>query len=150
VSSIADKMLLTMDGILDEIEAAEPEPQAPAEEPPAEQSDEYGEDVLWKGRPLLSIVEHYILTSERLKITRGFISRDVEYFELIRVQDIDFKQGISERILGIGDITVRGQDASQPAVVLRNVANPEEVYELMRRAWLETRKRHGLQFREFM
>jgi hypothetical protein len=74
----------------------------------------------------------------------------VENFELIRMQDIDFKQNMGERMLGFGDIYIRGQDPSNPAVVLRNVPKPEEVYEILRRAWLEARKRHGLQFREYM
>jgi hypothetical protein len=34
--------------------------------------------------------------------------------------------------------------------VLRNVRDPEQVYEILRRAWLDSRKRHGLEFREFM
>jgi len=78
------------------------------------------------------------------------IARDVENFELIRFQDIDLKQTVSERVLGIGDITIRGSDASNQQIVLRNVKEPEAVYETLRRAWLEARKRYGLQFREYM
>jgi hypothetical protein len=69
---------------------------------------------------------------------------------LIRIQDIDLKQGVGERMLGIGDITIRGHDASEAIVTLRNIPKPEEVYEILRKAWLEARKRHGLQFREYM
>ena len=111
---------------------------------------EHGEQVLWEGRPFLSLVEYYVLTSERLKIRQGLLGRDIENFELIRIQDIDFKQGVTERIFGIGDITITGQDPSNPKIVLRNVPKPEVVYETLRRAWLEARKRYGLQFREFM
>jgi hypothetical protein len=53
-------------------------------------------------------------------------------------------------MLGIGNITIRGHDVSDPKIVLRNVKGPDEVYEMLRRAWLEARKRHGLEFREFM
>ncbi len=111
-------------------------------------SDE--ETVLWEGRPFLSLVETYLVTSERLKIVSGFISRDVEIFELIRLQDIDYKQHLGERMLKIGDITIRGQDLSKDRIVLRNIQDPEKVYEILRKAWLAARKRHGLQFREFM
>jgi len=141
VDKIADSVLLTIDSILGE------------EMPLVVQEDEVDEDaerILWKGRPFLSLVETYTITTERLKITTGLLSRRVENFELIRVQDIDFKQGLTERMLGIGDIYIRGHDPSNPEIVLRNVPSPEEVYEIMRRAWLEARKRHGLQFREFM
>ena len=112
--------------------------------------DDLGEQVLWKGRPFLSLVESYTITSERLKINTGLASKHVENFELIRVQDIDFKQGMGERLLGIGDVNIRGHDPSNPEITLRNVHKPEEVYETIRRAWLEARKRHGLKFNEFM
>jgi hypothetical protein len=141
VSKIADGVMVTMDSIMGEempLDVAEDE------------VDELGEQVLWKGRPFLSLVENYTVTSERLKISTGLASRHVENFELIRIQDIDFKQGMVERLLGIGDINIRGQDPSNPEIVLRNVPKPEEVYETLRRAWLEARKRHGLQFSEFM
>ncbi len=108
------------------------------------------ERLLWKGRPLLSLQESYQITSERIKIVSGLLSRHVENYELIRVQDIDYKQGLFERLLRIGDITIQGQDASEPVITLRNISQPERVYEVLRRAWLAARKRHGLQFREYM
>lgn len=141
VATISDNVLVTMDALLDEV----PTPQAEPEE-----EDEMGEKVLWRGRPFLSLVENYTLTNERIKIVHGLVSRDVENFELIRVQDIDLKQTVGERMLGIGDIAIRGQDASRPLITLRNIAKPDVVYETLRRAWLEARKRHGLQFREYM
>ena len=141
VGKIADGVMVTMDAIL-----GEEVPSTTAED----EVDELDERVLWRGRPFLSLVESYTITSERLKITTGLASRHVENFELIRIQDIDFKQGMGERMMGIGDITVRGHDPSSPDIVLRNVPKPEEVYEIMRKAWLEARKRHGLQFREYM
>jgi len=141
VKKIADSVMVTMDDLLDEeVEQIQPDSI----------DDEYDEPILWKGRPFLSIVEDYLLTDERVKISTGFLSRHVENFELIRVQDIDYKQGITERMLGLGDVTIHGHDPSDPKIVLRNVRHPEEVYETLRRAWLEARKRHGLQFREFM
>ena len=141
VSKIADGVMVAIDDIM-----GEENPLTTAED----EVDEFGEQVLWKGRPFLSLVENYIVTNERLKVNTGLTSRHVENFELIRIQDIDFKQGMAERMMGIGDINIHGQDASNPEVILRNISDPEKVYEIMRRAWLESRKRHGLQFREYM
>ena len=141
VSKIADGVMVTMDAILGE--------EMPLTTTKNE-VDELDERVLWKGRPFLSLVEKYTITSERLKIITGLVSQHVENFELIRIQDIDFKQGMGERMIGIGDITIRGHDPSNPETVLRKVSKPGEVYEIMRKAWLDARKRHGLQFREFM
>ena len=141
VGKIADNLLLAVNAMLDEEEPLTVE---------EDEVDENDEKVLWKGRPFLSMVERYTLTNERLKIATGLVSRHIENFELIRIQDIDFKQGMTERMFGIGDITIRGADPSNPDIKLRNVSKPEEVYEIMRRAWLEARKRHGLKFTEFM
>lgn len=146
VRKIADSMLATIDEVLGEqYKSAVPQKSAPDDDPGTED-----EKIIWEGRPFLSLVESYIITSERIKTITGLVSRQVENYELIRIQDIDFKQNVRERVLGLGDIAIQGHDASDPSIVLRNVANPEEVYELLRKAWLEARKRYGLQFREYM
>ena len=108
------------------------------------------EVILWQGKPFLSLVEYYAITSDRIKISKGLLGKSYENYELIRVQDIDVSQSISERIFGIGDITITGADASQPTIVLRNVHDPQGVYELTRKAWLAARKKYGLIFREDM
>ncbi|HEX6302874.1 MAG TPA: PH domain-containing protein [Anaerolineales bacterium] len=138
VSKIADNVLVAMNSVLDDVAK------------PQVSGDTGDEEILWEGHPFLSLVESYVITSERIKIIKGLISRDIENFELIRVQDLDLKQGVSERVFGIGDITIRGHDTSDPQIVLRNVPKPDEVYEILRKGWLEARKRHGLQFREYM
>lgn len=155
VNTIADRLMVTMNTMLNEIVDAEA-PEGPdlgtdkVPEALEEPEPEYKEKILWQGRPFLSLVEKYIITTERIKIIQGLLSRDVENFELIRIQDIDFKQAMTERMLGIGDIFLRGHDPSDPQITLRNIGKPEEVYEILRKAWMEARKRYGLQFREYM
>jgi hypothetical protein len=142
VSKVADQLMQTLDALLDEV-------ASPPDEEDAQPAVE-GEQILWRGRPFLSLVETYTITTERIKIIKGLLGRGIENFELVRIQDIDYSQGLTERMLGIGDITIRGSDESNPKIELRNIHDPEQIYELLRKAWLEARKRHGLQFREFM
>jgi hypothetical protein len=142
VHKITDSVLLTFDSILEEEIIPKPDPEIT--------TDDTDEAIVWSGRPFLSLVESYIITSERIKVVKGLVSRDIENFELIRIQDIDFKQNVGERLFGLGDITIRGHDTSDPIITMRNITKPEEVYELLRKAWLEARKRYGLQFREYM
>ncbi len=138
VATIADNLLSTVNQMLDEVA-----PQVSA--------DVSGEErILWEGRPFLSITERYVVTTERVRIYRGLIGRNIDDIELVRLQDIDFTQNAGERILGIGDIHLHGADPSTPEVMLRNVHQPEEVRELIRRAWLDARKRYGVSFREQM
>jgi hypothetical protein len=140
VGTIADSILLTMNELLDDAS-----PAAPASAGEAAPS---GEQVLWEGRPFLSLTEHYRVTTERVRVTKGLLGRDREDIELFRIQDIDHSQGITERMLNIGDITLRSADASQPEVVLRNIPNPEQVHEIIRRAMLDARQRHRVGFRD--
>lgn len=144
VDKIADHVLVSMNSLLDEVDR----PEAAAEAPGAEENQ--GEQVLWQGRPFLSLRERYVITTERLKIYRGMLSRDLENIELIRIKDMDVNQGVSERVLNIGDITLRGLDTSAPDIVLNNIPKPQEVFEILRKAWLDARKRYGLQFRDYV
>lgn len=146
VNSIADGVLLALDEMLDDVGL----PPRSAEAAVAAGADRPDEGVLWQGRPLLSLIEHYTITSQRLRVTRGLLGKEREDIELVRIQDIDHKQTLGERALNIGDITVRSSDPSHPEVVLRNVIDPQQVHEIMRRAMLEARRRHRFSFQEEM
>lgn len=108
------------------------------------------EQILWEGRPLLSLSLHYIITNERVRITEGILGKSRENLELIRVQDVDYSQKLSERMMNIGDITIRSHDPSHPVIVLQNIKEPEKVQEIIRRAVLNARKKYNLVYREQM
>ncbi len=108
------------------------------------------EDILWEGRPFLSISLQYTITDERIRITEGFLGKARENVELIRIQDVDYSQTFSERILNLGDINIRSHDSSNPLVTLKNIKGPNEVYEILRRAVLHARKKHNFTYREEM
>lgn len=108
------------------------------------------EQVLWEGRPFLSLVTNYVITNERVRIIEGLIGKNYEDIELVRIQDVDFKQSIAERALNLGDIFILSHDPSEPNTVLRNVEDPKGVHEILRRAVINARKAYGLRYREEM
>ncbi len=108
------------------------------------------EKILWKGRPFLSISTEYVITNERLRIFTGLLGKNRVDVELIRVQDIDQQQNLRERLLNIGDISIRSHDSSHPMVIFNDIRNPQDVHEILRRAILAARKEHGLKYREEM
>jgi hypothetical protein len=148
VSSIPQDQLATLvqaiaDGVV-EVLAAEPGLDWDA-------SSELAEElVIWSGRPLLSLVERYTVTTERVRVRAGLFTRHNENVELVRVADIDYRQNLSERILGIGDIHLRSSDPSHPELTLRNVRHPERVHDIIRRAVLSARRRYRFSFQEEM
>ncbi len=108
------------------------------------------EDILWEGRPFLSMVQTYVITDERIRITNGFFGKSTENIELVRIQDVDYRQTFSDRMIQVGDIFIKSQNASRPNIILSNIKNPEQVYEILRLAILHARKRHGFTYREEM
>jgi len=111
---------------------------------------DYEEKILWKGRPLLSISEHYVITNQRVRIVKGLLGKDREDVELIRVEDIDQSQTLRERAVKVGDITIRSHDKSRPVIVLNNVRDVQTVHEILRRAVIEARKANRFTFQEEM
>ena len=152
VSLTAESALLELDGYLER--SVEPDVAAaikankPATQTPVGEIGD--EEMLWEGRPFLSISTHYTITSERLRIVEGVLGKEREDIELIRIQDIDIRQTFRERLLNLGDILIAGHDATRPKTILNNIKDPEAVHELIRRAILSARKKHGLVYREVM
>jgi len=146
VDTIAQEMLEEFDEVVGQ-SAVPPQLQAVGSRPgdvPAE------EEVLWEGRPFLSLVEYYVISSQRVRVITGLVGRGFENIELVRIKDLDWSQGVGERVFGIGDITVTSVDATEPRAVLRNVRHPEQVYEILRRAMLEARKKYHVIFQQEM
>lgn len=146
VELVTDAALIEIDNELGKSSPMEVIPE------PGNYIDEEGEKelVLWSGRPFLSIITEFIITNERVRIISGLLGKDREDIELIRIQDLDQKQTLSDRILQIGDIVILSHDSSDPTAVLHNVKDPETVHEILRRAVLDARKKHGLIYREEM
>lgn len=151
VDTITDNMLLEFDKILSEEEAQDAAQNAASATPAqSETTNDAEEQILWEGRPFLSLGEHYVLTNDRIRLFNGVVGRRVENIELIRLQDIDYHQGVSERFFNVGDIYLRSVDASDPLVTLRNVHDPEAVTSAIRKAWLDARKRRGVVYRDIV
>jgi hypothetical protein len=144
VDAIADGVLLAVDDALDE--AGMPARQSTLAADPLDEE----EQVLWEGRPFLSLVTFYRITNERVRIVSGLLGKEREDIELVRIQDIDQSQGMGERALNIGDIIINSADTTRPEAVLRNVHDPVAVHEILRRAMLEARKRFRYSVQEEM
>lgn len=108
------------------------------------------EQILWEGRPFLSLTIRYMITNERVRIIEGLVGKSREDIELVKIRDMSQSQTVGERLLNLGDITVRSNDLSHPEVMLRNIKDPVAVHEILRRAVMQARERFGLTFREEM
>jgi len=78
--------------------------------------------------------EKIIVTGDRLRHESGLLSRSVRTIEISKLQQVNVRQGVSQRMFGVGDISFEtaGQGTWQG---MRNIENPQQVAdEIMNRA----------------
>lgn len=81
-------------------------------------------------RYLKWITTHFVITSQRLIFRQGLIAKTGIEIPLERVNNVNFSQGIVERLLGAGDLLIEsgGEDGQQRFTDIRR---PEEVQNLI-------------------
>ncbi len=92
---------------------------------------------LWKWLETRNTV--YTLSDQRLKFTRGILTRTTEDLELYRVRDTRFEQSLFERMVGLARIQLFSTDESSPTIVLPYIKDAEAVREKIR-ALVEARR----------
>jgi uncharacterized membrane protein YdbT with pleckstrin-like domain len=76
---------------------------------------------------LKRVATTYTITDRRLNIRRGIVSREVQETRLERVQNVNYKQSVYQRVVQIGDVdfdTAAGDDYN---FIFAGVANPDDV-----------------------
>jgi uncharacterized membrane protein YdbT with pleckstrin-like domain len=81
----------------------------------------------------------YLITTQRLRISRGLVRKAVQETRLERVQNVNYEQGVLDRVLGVGsvDFDTAGTDDSE--FRFEWVNHPEEVVRAVDRAVEEAR-----------
>jgi uncharacterized membrane protein YdbT with pleckstrin-like domain len=69
----------------------------------------------------------YTITSERLHIRRGLLSRREQQTKLERVQNVNTEQSFLERILQVGSVDFDTAGTDDSDFTFSGVANPEEI-----------------------
>lgn len=87
----------------------------------------------------------YTITSRRLNIKRGIVSREIQETRLERVQNVNYRQSIYQRIVQIGDVDFDTAASDDYNFVFAGVANPGEVVHRVDQATgAEAAGTHGL------
>jgi uncharacterized membrane protein YdbT with pleckstrin-like domain len=69
----------------------------------------------------------YTITNRRLNIKRGIISREIQETRLERVQNVNYRQSVYQRIMQIGDVDFDTAATDDYNFVFAGVANPGDV-----------------------
>ena len=83
---------------------------------------------------------YFVITSDRLIYRHGVIAKAGIEIPLERVNNVNFKQGIFERIIGAGDLLIEsgGEDGQQR---FSDIAKPEKVQNLIHMQMEDNQKR---------
>lgn len=81
----------------------------------------------------------YELTSERLRIRRGVLSRRTDEIELYRVKDYVLSEPFALRMFGLGDIVLTTTDDANRTVLLKAIHRPGRLRDEIRKN-VETRR----------
>ncbi len=84
------------------------------------------------------------LTTRRVEVERGLLSKQVDTLELWRVRDVELRQSLSDRIFGVACLVVTANDAGLPALEIRGVPGDRSVYDKLMAAVMEVRQQRGI------
>jgi membrane protein YdbS with pleckstrin-like domain len=74
----------------------------------------------------------YRISNQRILVESGALSKRIDEIDMRTVEDIEFQQGVLERLLGIGQIAIVAADKKMSRFRLLGIENPREVRELIR------------------
>lgn len=107
---------------------------------------------LWKdrkrflGMPLS--FTRYMLSEDRLFLSKGFLSVKDDEILLYRVRDISTSRNLLQRMLGVGTVTVMSTDKTCPNLVMKNIKDPVAVKEMLHKHVEEMKLRRQVRVSE--
>jgi uncharacterized membrane protein YdbT with pleckstrin-like domain len=83
--------------------------------------------IVWGVVPLLRWrTTSYELTTRRLRLRQGILSRSGRDFPLIRISDVSFSHGLIDRLLGCGNLIVESA-GEHGQLILNQIPQVEQV-----------------------
>ena len=76
-------------------------------------------------------VDYFVVTSERLLLTTGFLTRNVNMMPLSKVTDMSFRRTFAGRLLGYGEFIVESAGQDQALRNVEFIPYPEQLYLLI-------------------
>jgi len=76
-------------------------------------------------------VDYFVVTTERLLLTTGFLTRKVAMMPLTKVTDMSFRRTFPGRLLGYGEFIVESAGQDQALRNVEYIPYPEQLYLLV-------------------
>ncbi len=73
-------------------------------------------------------VEYFVVTSHRMILTSGFLTRKVAMMPLVKVTDMSFQRSFMGRLLGYGEFILESAGQDQALRTVDHIPYPEQLY----------------------
>jgi membrane protein YdbS with pleckstrin-like domain len=87
---------------------------------------------------------HYRISNYRIDLERGILSKRIDTLELWHVDDISFHQSLTDRMLGVGTITVFSNDSTTPKLPLHGIPSPRPVFDALKQRIIAVKRQRGV------
>jgi uncharacterized membrane protein YdbT with pleckstrin-like domain len=91
---------------------------------------------------LRRITTTYAITSRRLAITTGILSKDHHETRLERVQNVNSSQSVLERLLRVGDVQFDTAGSAEYNFAFNGVSGPQQIVRTVDRALRDLQQSH--------
>ena len=91
-----------------------------------------------------SLSIHYEITTERIKLERGLLSKVEESLELFRIDHFELRRPLGMRLLGKARLRLFSSDAEFEHFSLYGISGLESIADTLRNCQLRERTRRGL------
>ena len=98
----------------------------------------------WVYYGLKSIGTNFEITSQRVRIERGILSKTKDSVEVFRIDHFDLHKPLGMRLLGQCLLHLRSSDSSYPTVILYGIPQLESLADTLRECSLRERTRRRM------
>jgi uncharacterized membrane protein YdbT with pleckstrin-like domain len=84
--------------------------------------------VLWGTRSTLT----FHVTTRAIDVESGLLSKNIETLQLWKVRDIEFRQTLTDRLMGVARIRIFTQDVTSPQILLWGLPGSRTLFERLK------------------
>lgn len=86
----------------------------------------------------------YKISNYRIDYEQGLFSKRIDTIELWHVDDVQLRQSVVDRLLGVGTINIHSNDSTNPILPLRSLPEPRKLYDAIKQRVIAVKRQRGV------
>lgn len=87
---------------------------------------------------------YYEISTDRIEFSRGVFSRKIDNLDMFRITDLKLHRSLLDCLTGVGSVTLITKDETDPFFDFEKVADPKELYDVIKVASLKADHKQGV------